>query len=228
MTQKRWPRNVLSCDLAHEIIMPHSAVRGKSVVFAPSCRDGLGPWEPGALPLIPRQLPLWASSMKCRNGIVQRRGLARVPWVPCFAIAAAGSHFYHAIGERRKMSGGWGQAPRGIDGLCRHHACGQWREAVTRAWDHPCGGPASEGVREETNPISPVLGGGLPLSPRRAMAYTDLPYGRRPRWRGESSGRGGASSAHPCSVAGFSGGSGTWRIALKRISIRIGFVSSKN
>jgi hypothetical protein len=86
--------------------------------------------------------------------------------------------------------------------------------------------PARGRRRNEAN--FPGAGGGLPLSPRRAMAYTDLPYGRRPWWRGESSGKGGASSAHPCGVAGLSGGSGTWRIALKRISIRIGFVSSKN
>lgn len=86
--------------------------------------------------------------------------------------------------------------------------------------------PAKGRARNEAN--FPGAGGGLPLSPRRAMAYTDLPYGRRPRWLGESSGKGGASFAHSCGVAGLSGGSGTWRIALKRISIRIGFVSSRN
>lgn len=46
------------------------------------------------------------------------------------------------------------------------------------------------GGRGETKPISPVQSGGLPLSPRRAMAYTDLPYGHRPGQGRESVGAG--------------------------------------
>lgn len=128
-------------------------------------------------------------------------------------------------GDKRRWSPG--VYPASLESILRNEP--NWPGAP---WQVACeaivmaDSPAKGRRRNEAN--FPCASGGLPLSPRRAMAYTDLPYGRRPQWRGESSGKGGASSAHPCGVAGLLGGSGTWRIALKRISIRIGFVSSKS
>ena len=71
----------------------------------------------GALPLKPRDLSLWASNMPWKTSpdtgvsrLVRTCGHSRLF---CASARKAKLRLYHVTGPKRKISGVWGQAPRG-------------------------------------------------------------------------------------------------------------------